>query len=205
VTLRRRIWCFGIKINCSSVWWWFLNRISFSDCSSSIQLSVVLLRSFHTVLVIVHLASASCLAPGPASFLACCLVSGSFRSLPCVWPIYKLVVLWESSVVTGRRKLFAVDLKGSRRVQLASWRNLILTFRTCDLIRQFVRRSGTFVDSGRSSVRSIGAFLEGLDLIWRQAYIEALVWFDLMFDLIDPVELICCLVVATVLCWLPSV
>jgi len=30
---------------------------------------------------------------------------------------------------------------------------------------------------------SIGAFLEGLDLIWRQAYIEALVWFDLMFDI----------------------
>jgi hypothetical protein len=43
--------------------------------------------------------------------------------------------------VTGRRKSFAVDLKGSRRVQLASWRNLILTFRTFDLIRQFVGRS----------------------------------------------------------------
>jgi len=33
---------------------------------------------------------------------------------------YKLVVLWESSVVTGYRKSFASDLKGSRRVQLAS-------------------------------------------------------------------------------------
>jgi hypothetical protein len=85
-----------------------LNRMSFSD-----------------VLVIVHLAQASC--------PACCLVSG----LP-----YKLVVLWESSVVTGQRKSFAVDLKGSRRVQLASWRNLILTFRTFDLIGRFVRRSG---------------------------------------------------------------
>jgi hypothetical protein len=93
---------------------------------------------------------------------------------------YKLVVLWESSVVTGRRKSFAVDLKGSK---LASWRNLILTFRTRDLIGRFVCWSGTFVDLGRSSVRcSIGAFLEGLDLIWRQAYIEALVWFDLIFD-----------------------
>ncbi len=111
--------------------------------------------------------------------------------LPRVWffqvPASCLVCptsLWyciESSVVTGRRKSFAVDLKGSRRVQLASWRNLILTFRTLDLIRQFVRRSGTFVDSGRSSVRcSIGAFLEGLDLIWQQAYIEALVWFNLI-------------------------
>ena len=58
---------------------------------------------------------------------------------------YKLVVLWESSVVTGRRKSFAFDLKGSRRVQLVSWRNLILTFRTFDLIGQFVRRSGRTV------------------------------------------------------------
>jgi hypothetical protein len=54
---------------------------------------------------------------------------------------YKLVVLWASSAVTGRRTSFAVDLKGSRRVQLASWRNLILTFRTFDLIGRFVRRS----------------------------------------------------------------
>ena len=58
---------------------------------------------------------------------------------------YKLVVLWDSSVVTGRRKSFAVDLKGSRRVQLASWRNLILTFRTLDLIRQFVCWSGAII------------------------------------------------------------
>jgi len=72
---------------------WFLNQVSFSNCPSSIQLIVVLLRSFHTVLVIVYLVLASCLAPGPASFLACCLMSSSFRSLPCVWPIYKLVVL----------------------------------------------------------------------------------------------------------------
>jgi hypothetical protein len=85
---------------------------------------------------------------------------------------YENVVLYQyvraSSVVTGRRKSIAIDLKGSRRVQLASWRNLILTFRTFDLIGRFVRRSGTFVDSGRSSVRySIGASLGGLDLIWR--------------------------------------
>ena len=71
---------------------------------------------------------------------------------------YKLVVLWESSAVTGRRKSFAVDLKGSRRVQLASWRNLILTFRAFDLIRRSVVRSG-------SIVRSIGASLGDLDLI----------------------------------------
>ena len=40
----------------------------------------------------------------------------------------------------------------------SNWRlgeNLILTFRTFDLIRQFVRRSGTFVDWGRSSVRLV--------------------------------------------------
>ena len=30
--------------------------------------------------------------------------------------------------------------------------------------------------------RSGGASLGGLDLIWRQAYIEALVWFDPIFD-----------------------
>src|SRR5882762_99002 len=115
--------------------------MSFSDCPSSIQLSRSSARSFHTVLVIVHLAQALCLAPGPASCLAFCLVSGF---LPRVWffqvPASCLVCptsLWyciESSVVTGRRKSFAVDLKGSRRVQLASWRNLILTFRTFDLI-----------------------------------------------------------------------
>jgi len=106
--------------------------MSFSDCPSSIQLSVVLLRSFHTVLVIVHLASASC--------------SGLF---------YKLVVLWESSVVTGRRKSSAIDLKGSRRVQLASWRNLILTFRSFDLIRPFVGRSYGRGSYGRSRFGSI--------------------------------------------------
>jgi hypothetical protein len=33
---------------------------------------------------------------------------------------YKLVVLWESSVVTSCRKSFAIDLKGSRRVQEGS-------------------------------------------------------------------------------------
>ena len=41
----------------------------------------------------------------------------------------------------------------------SNWRlgeNLILTFRTLDLIRQFVRRSGTVVGRGRSSVRLIG-------------------------------------------------
>ena len=66
---------------------------------------------------------------------------------------YKLVVL---SVVTGRRKSFAVDLKGSRRVQLASWRNLILTFRAFDLIRRFVRRSVVRSGVVRSgSVRSM--------------------------------------------------
>ena len=63
-----------------------LNRMSFSDCPFSIQLSRSSARSFYTVLVIVHLAQASC--------PALCLVSG----LP-----YKLMVLWESSVVTGQR------------------------------------------------------------------------------------------------------
>ena len=29
---------------------------------------------------------------------------------------------------------------------------------------------------------SVGASLGGLDLIWRQAYVEALVWFDSIFD-----------------------
>jgi hypothetical protein len=67
---------------------------------------------------------------------------------------YKLVVLWESSVVTGRRKSFAVDLKGSKGSRLASWRNLILTFRAFNLIRRFDYRSGTVVRSG-SIVRSV--------------------------------------------------
>jgi len=70
---------------------------------------------------------------------------------------YKLVVLWESSVVTGRRRSFAFDLKGSRRVQLASWRNLILTFRFDSSVGSYgrVRTLGLIV----------GASLEGLDLI----------------------------------------
>jgi len=61
---------------------------------------------------------------------------------------YKLVVLWESSVVTSRRKSFAFDLKGLRRVQLASWRNLILTFRFDSSVRSlvgFVRLVDCFV------------------------------------------------------------
>src|SRR6266436_5670319 len=121
------------------------NQMSFSNYPSSIQLSRSSARSFHTVLVIVHLAQALCLAPGPASCLAFCLVSGSVRSLPRVWFALQACGTVESSVVTGHRKSFAVDLKGLRRVQLASWRNLILTFRTLDLIRQFVRRSGSIV------------------------------------------------------------
>jgi len=110
--------------------------MSFSDCSSSIQLSVVLLRSFHTVLVIVHLVSALC--------------SGLF---------YKLVVLWESSVVTGRRKSFAIDLKGSRRVQLASWRKPCFDV----LIRQFVRWSRMY-GRGRTVGRS-GSIRSMFDVI----------------------------------------
>jgi len=76
--------------------------------------------------------------------------------------------------VTGRRKSFAVDLKGLRRVQLASWRNLILTFRTLDLIRQFVRQSRLIAWFNRLIVRCTS--LGGLDLILRQAYIKALVF-----------------------------
>ena len=79
-----------------------------------------------------------------SSFVASCLVLlGPYlvSSLP-----YKLVVLWESSIVTSYRKSFAFDLKGSRRVQLASWRTLILTFRAFNLIRRFVRRSGRTVE-----------------------------------------------------------
>jgi hypothetical protein len=41
------------------------------------------------------------------------------------------------------------------RVQLASWQNLILTFRSFDLIRQLVRRSGSIVRQRRSSVRLV--------------------------------------------------
>ena len=152
--------------------------MSFSDYPSSIQLSRSSARSFHTVLVIVHLAQASC--------LACCLVSG----LP-----YKLVVLWESSVITGQRKSFTVNLKGSWRVQLASWRNLILTFQTFDLIGRFIHQSGGFVRLIWSSVRcSIGASLGSLNLIWFGNRPISRLWFGLircsMFNLIDPVELI---------------
>ena len=71
---------------------------------------------------------------------------------------YKLIVL---SVITSRRKSFAINLKGSRRVQLASWRNLILTFRAFNLIHQFVGRS--VIRSG-SIVRSISASLGDLNL-----------------------------------------
>ena len=49
-----------------------------------------------------------------ASYL---VLSGPYlvSSLP-----YKLIVLWELSIVTGRRRSFAFDLKRSRRVKLAS-------------------------------------------------------------------------------------
>jgi len=77
-----------------------------------------------------------------------CLVS----SLP-----YKLVVLWESSVITGRRRSFAFDLKGLRRVQLASWRNLILTFRFDSSVRLY--------GQVRTLSLIVGASLEGLNLI----------------------------------------
>jgi len=74
---------------------------------------------------------------------------------------YKLMVLWESSIVTGCRKSFASNLKGSRRVQLASWRNLILTFRFDSSVRSLVRSYGRV----RTLGLIVGASLEGLNLI----------------------------------------